>query len=216
MNLDRRYDWSATGPARLNRRAIPDIAVTDHEGRAARFYSDLTQGRLVLIAFTSVLHDAHYPCTAKLAAVRAALDQGPAAMAEIYTLTLDPDRDTPRRWADHARRAGAGRGWRFLHARADDVERLRGALFVSRGAGPESGARSLWRRADVLRMRPERAVMDCSLGLLRYGDEARDIWGGAPVRASAAAIAERLEWLAGACVARARRRRAGPFPPGIA
>jgi len=36
------------------------------------------------------------------------------------------------------------------------------------------------------------------------------------VRASAAAIAERLEWLAGACVARARRRRAGPFPPGIA
>lgn len=213
MDIDPRFAWVAAGAARLNRRAIPDIAVTDQDGRRYRFYSDLVRDRLVMIAFTSIAHDAHYPCTAKLAQVRAHLDRGPAALAELYTITLDPGADDAAAWSAYARAAGAGRGWRFLRADADDVETLRGALYVHR-ARDASAARAMRRRDAILGLRPERAVMDCSLGLLRYGDESRDIWGGAPVRADARALAERLEWLASTCAARpAGRRRAGPTAP---
>lgn len=216
MDIDPRFAWVAEGPARLNRRAIPDIPVTDQDGRRHDFYTDLVRGRLVMIAFTSITHDAHYPCTPKLAQVRAHLDRGPAAMAELYTITLDPEADGAAAWSAYARAAGAGRGWRFLRASADDVEALRGALFVHR-ARDASAARVMRRRDAILGLRPERAVMDCSLGMLRYGDEGKDIWGGAPVRADARAIAERLEWLASACVARpAGRRRAGPFAQIVA
>jgi len=210
MDIDPRFAWSPEGASRLNRRAIPDIPVTDQDGRRLNFYTDLARGRLLMIAFTSIRHDAHYPCTPRLAQVRAHLDRGPAAMAELYTITLDPVKDDAAAWSAYARAAGAGRGWRFLRASADDVEALRGALFVHR-ARDENAARVMRRRDAILGLRPERAVMDCSLGLLRYGDEGRDIWGGAPVRADARAIADRLEWLVSACASRpAGRRRAGP------
>lgn len=213
MEQDRRFDWNASGPSRLNRRAIPDVPVTDHEGRCLRFYRDLVEGRLVLIAFTSVAHDVHQHCIEKLAQVRAALDAGPALAAEIYTLTVDPARDSGKDWSRRAAEAGAGRGWRFLRAEPEAVEALRGALFVHRGSTGDSGQRTLWRRADVLRLGPEQAVMDCSLGLLRYGNEALDIWGGVPVRSPFEAIAQRLEWVSGAiCRPREGRRRGGPFP----
>lgn len=216
MQHDRRLDWDATGPSRLNRRSIPDIRVTDHEGNRLRFYSDLTDGRLVLIGFTSLAHDVHQRCIEKMAQVRAALDTGPALAADIYTLTVDPARDSFAAWSRRAVEAGAGRGWRFLHAEPEAVEALRGAFFVHRGSTGDPGERTLWRRADLLRLRPERAVMDCSLGLLRYGNEALDIWGGVPIRLGAGAIAERLEWVSGAiCRPREGRRRAGPLPERI-
>lgn len=216
MQDDPRFLWDVSGPSRLNRRAIPDIQVTDHEGNSLRFYRHLVEGRLVLIAFTSLAHDVHSGCIPKLAQVRAELDRGPALGTEIYTLTVDPGRDTARAWARRALEAGAGRGWRFLHAEPDAVEALRGALFVHRGATGESGQRSLWRRADLLKLRPERAVMDCSLGLLRYGNESLDIWGGVPIRSRPEAIAQRLEWVSGAlCRPQAGRRRGGPLPERV-
>lgn len=210
MDIDSRFAWSAEKAARLNRRAIPDIPVTDQDGRNYNFYADLVRGRMVMIAFTSIAHDAHYPCTSKLAQVRAHLDRGPAVMSDLFTFTLDPEADDAAAWSAYARAAGTSRGWRFLRAAADDVETLRSALFVHR-ARDESSTRVVKRRDAILGLRPERAVMDCSLGLLRYGDESKDIWGGAPVRADARAIAERLEWLASACTTRpSGRRRAGP------
>lgn len=57
------------------------------------------------------------------------------------------------------------------------------------------GARKLVRRADLLGLAPAKAAMDCSMGLMRYGNEALDIWGGVPARATAKDIAARLSWV---------------------
>lgn len=214
MDFESEFIWTEAEPSRLNRRAIPNIAVTDHQGRALRLYQDLVKDRAVLIAFTSMTHNAHYPCVEKLAEVRRLLDQTMAARVTLLTLTIDPGKDDLRRWARFATRAGARPGWLFLHADADDVEALRGALFVQRASSPDAGEKRLWRRADLLRMKPEKAVMDCSIGLMRYGDDALDLWGSTPVRASAPAIAERLERICLDSSARCitGRRRGGPFP----
>jgi cytochrome oxidase Cu insertion factor (SCO1/SenC/PrrC family) len=209
------FDRAPDEPHRLNRRAIPDVAVTDHEGRVSRFYRDLVRDRIVLIAFMSIAHERHYPVTPKLAEVRALLDRGPGAMTQIYAITVDPENDTQRRLAAQASRSGAGPGLLLLRAGREETEALRGALFVRRGAGADPGERRLYRRADLLRISPERAVMDCSLGLLRYGNERLDIWGGVPARAAARDIAQRIDWINDA-LCRASdsqpRRRAGPRP----
>lgn len=206
--------------ARLNRRSIPNLPVTAHDGTEYRFYDDLVRDQTVLIGFMSITHDAHYPSSSKMAAIGSLLDQAGDETTRLLSITVDPEKDQLLRLAEYAGKVGAGGAcspgerprWLFLHASADHVEALRAAFYVHRGLDSDHGARQLFSRADLLRLPPEKAVMDCSMGLLRYGNEALDIWGGAPVRASAEDIASRLRWVRGAdmpTATRMKRRRGG-------
>lgn len=197
---------SAPVPAsgvRLNRRAIPNVPVLAHDGREYRFFEDLVRDRTVLVAFMSIGLDAHAACTGKMAEVRALLDRDRADETLFLSITVDPERDDPLSLALYAGRAGAGGfcapgkagRWLFLTAAAADVEALRAAFYVHRSLAPVWRGPKLISRADLLRLTPEKAATDCSMGLMRYGNEALDIWGGAPIRASARDIAKRLDWI---------------------
>ncbi len=187
-------DPAAAGP---NARHFPHLVVTTHLGQRARFYEDLIAGRTVMVNFMSIAGEAGHPVTANLARAQRFLGDRLGREVFLYSLTVDPRRDTPRDLAAFARRHGAREGWLFLNAEPDDVERLKRSFFVDRAAhhlGHASGP-------------------DCSRGLVRYGNEATGLWGSCPAIADPRWLAARLAWVSPAPPPTGPPRRRGPRAP---
>jgi|GEM_PF-5179221 len=203
------------GKNRLNRRAIPNIKVKDHHGQAYRFYEDLARGKTILLSFTSIAHNLEFPVTATVAKVCRILDEINDTRTSVYTVTVDPMRDNPALLKTFAGLYRPSERWRFLTGLAADIELLRSAFFVERGTPTTGAGQQLIRRADVLCLPPDRAVADCSMGLLRYGNEAIDLWAGVPATLSAEDIAMRLTWICENDCRPTRRRRRDRRTPTI-
>ena len=179
---------------------FPNVAVTAHDGRRALFYDDLLAGRTVVVHCTSIAHDAEYPVIDNLVRVQRLLGERMGREIFFYTLSVDPS-DTPRDLAEVAQARGVGPGWLFLTAEAPVIESLRYHLFdhglghvhPGHGGGPA-------------------APRDCSLGLLRYGNEAIGLWGAVPATADPAWIARRLDWVVPRERPAGAPRRRGPNP----
>jgi protein SCO1/2 len=189
-------------------RFIPDVPVMTHEGARAMFYTDLIQDKIVLVGFMSIANDGNYPVTRNLARVQRLLGDRLGREAHLYSITVDAARDTPAALRAFARRQGAGPGWLFLTGDDEALGAIRGAFFASRGGHSAHAARPAVSRPG------DRELQDCSMGLLRYGNDAVGLWGSVAALADPAQIAERLSWIE----ARAPRpggtplQRGGPWP----
>lgn len=92
-----------------------DLEVVDQDGKPHRFYSDLIQGRKVLIHFAfSSCQAACPPILAQMAQVQKKLGARLGKEIRILTLTVDPENDTPGALHQLAERLGAKPGWYFL------------------------------------------------------------------------------------------------------
>lgn len=179
---------------------FPDAVVTAHDGRRARFYDDLIAGRTVMIHCMSIGGDAEYPVVDNLVRVQRLLGERVGRELFMYSLAVDPA-DTPRALADFAAARGVGPGWLFLTAEPPVVASLRYHLF-DHGLGhahPGHGG-------------GEARPRDCSLGLVRYGNEAIGLWGAVPAKADPEWIARRLSWVAPREPPAGPPRRRGPHP----
>ncbi|WP_435020809.1 SCO family protein [Tundrisphaera sp. TA3] len=112
---------------------LPDTPLVGHDGRAARFYSDLVADRPVLINFMYARCQGSCPATVGLLRrLRPEITRVAGAEVRILSVTLDPAHDTPRILADYARaNAPEEPGlceWRFLTGKPGDVDSLRRAL----------------------------------------------------------------------------------------
>ena len=108
---------------------LPDTLLLTHENRRVRFYRDLVRDRVVLVnlAYTRCTGI----CPAGLGKLRALQDElGDAFGRDVfaYTITLDPEHDTPRVLAQARRDFGARRGWTFLTGGPTAVDEVRRAL----------------------------------------------------------------------------------------
>lgn len=168
---------------------FPNVVVQTHEGRKARFYEDLVRDRTVMIHFFSIAGEADYPVISRLAKVPPLLGDRLGRDIFVYSITVDPERDTPRALRDLAELHGAGGGWLLLTAEPAAVEALKARLFVH----------------DTSRHHEAGPVEDCSRGLVRYGNAAVGLWGSVPAKADPQWIAARLQWV------QARERVAGPY-----
>jgi protein SCO1/2 len=169
---------------------FPNVVVHTHDGRKALFYRDLLRGRTVLVNCVSVRNDAVYPVTANLARVQRLLGERLGRDVFMYSLGVDPEHDTPPALRAFAERHGAEDGWLFLYARPEDVEVVRGSLFAAHGgahARQHGGAHGSHAAPPV---------EDCSMGLIRYGNEAVGLWGSVPAKADPEWIAKRVSWVA--------------------
>ncbi|HVT18855.1 MAG TPA: SCO family protein [Thermoanaerobaculia bacterium] len=176
---------------------FPNVLVCSHENRQALFYRDLVQGKTVMINFMSIAGEAANPVTASLAEVQKALGDRLGRDAFMYSITVDPERDTPRALRDFAARHGARPGWLFLTGEPAAIEALHRGLFAHPG---HHGATP---------------VEDCSRGIVRYGNDAVGLWGSAPARSSAAWLAARLSWVAAGSRVEGPPRRRGPAPLAV-
>ena len=108
---------------------LPDTPLLTHGNRRVRFYRDLVRDRTVM------LHLAYTRCTGicptgitKVRALQDQLGDDVGRNVFLYTLTLDPEFDTPERLSGARRDYGARRGWTFLTGTPHAVEEVRRAL----------------------------------------------------------------------------------------
>ena len=127
MTRQQSDDTQWTGDSRLNRRAIPNIPVTDQHGKNYRFYEDLVRGKTLLLSFTSIAHDLELPVTAKVAEVCQRLDTMNESQTSVYTITVDPMRDHPALLRKFAGLYRPSKRWRFLTGKAVDLALRRAA-----------------------------------------------------------------------------------------
>lgn len=117
---------AAAPPSERARGYFGDHVLTDQDGKPHRFYSDLLQGRVVLINVIFTNCPSACPMmTERLKLVRKRL--GPQFGEDIHFLSLsvDPARDTPEAMKRFAQRHGVDEpGWRFLVADAKAMQAL--------------------------------------------------------------------------------------------
>ena len=115
-------------PARIEaaRRYFGDIELVDQDGREVRLYSDLLEGRAVVISTFFTSCPAACPVLMrKLRGIRAELAEQTAADVTFLSISVDPETDTQPALQAYARQLEIDGGWRLL---SGDPERVRLAL----------------------------------------------------------------------------------------
>lgn len=163
----------------LRKRYFPDVVLETHQGRKVRFYEDLIRGNIVTINFMYIAcGDGTCPITThNLVRVQKLLQPRVGRDIFMYSITLDPEFDTPQALRKYAGVHGVGPGWLFLRASPSDTELLRRKLgFWDRN--PETDAR-----------RSEHAAM------VRYGNEPRTLWSSTQAMLDPAVTAKAILWV---------------------
>ena len=159
---------------------FPNVPLVTHQGTKVRFYDDLLKGRTVLVNFFYIhCLDGQCPLqTANLKRVHALLGDRVGREVFMYSVTLQPEVDRPALLRQYVEAFGIGPGWQFLTGRPADVERLRRKLGF---ADPDP---------KVDRDKSNHT------GVVRYGNEAKSLWGGCPALAEPEVIVRAVSWVA--------------------
>ncbi|MDB5883879.1 MAG: hypothetical protein JWR74_50 [Polaromonas sp.] len=112
---------------------FPDIVLTTHEGQKVRFYEDLVKGKAVAInvIYTSCKDECPLE-TARMAEVQRLLGDRMGKDVFFYSISIDPEKDTPQVLKAYAGNFGVGPGWLFLTGKKEDVKLLTRKLGLSR------------------------------------------------------------------------------------
>src|SRR5262249_39406059 len=103
------------GNVRWGANYFPNVELVTHEGKRVRFFDDLLKDKTVVLNFIyTSCPDACPLETAKLAEVQAILGDRVGVDTFFYSISIDPQHDTPEVLADYAKRFRAGPGWLFL------------------------------------------------------------------------------------------------------
>jgi protein SCO1 len=127
---------------------FPNVPLTTHEGRAVHFFDDLLRDRVVAINFVYTSCPDSCPLeTAKLQEVYKLLGDRMGKDVFFYSVSIDPENDTPAVLGEFAKKWKIGPGWTFLTGSAADIEQLRRKMGVF-DEGQPLGSRdhnlSLW------------------------------------------------------------------------
>lgn len=175
---------------------FPNVVVYTHEGQKALFYDDLLRRKMVMINCMSIKNERVSGVIRNLMKVQRLLDDSIGRDLFMYSITVDPEHDTPQALKAFAEAHQVRPGWTFLTGEPRLISLLRSRLFV---AGSDHGHHS---EGDN--------VEDCSLALIRYGNEAVGLWGSVPAKTNPASIVMRLSWIKSASAETPTVRRGGP------
>ncbi len=104
------------------REYFTDAELRNQRGEVVRFYTDLIQGRAVVIhPFFTTCATTCPPATAQLAKIAKGFGDRMGEEVSFVSITLDPTVDTPERLAEFGRKYGAGDGWTFVTGEAEAV-----------------------------------------------------------------------------------------------
>jgi protein SCO1 len=102
---------------------FPNVTLTTQDGATVRFYDGLIKGKIV--AINLIYTTCKYQCpleTARLAQVYRLLGDRMGRDVFFYSITIDPEHDTPAVLKAYAETMHAGPGWLFLTGRAEDID----------------------------------------------------------------------------------------------
>lgn len=173
--------WVAPDPTPVAL-GLPNITLWTHENKKVRLYEDLLKGKIFLInMFFVACTDGQCPLvTANLARVQPLIGKRLGHDIFMYSISLDPVKDTPESLQAYVKHFNVQPGWLFLTGdkeKPDEIERLRKAL-------------GYWD--------PDPKVdkdKTSHIGLVRVGNEPVDRWTSAPTLAEPREIARVLSYV---------------------
>lgn len=160
-------------------RLLPNVRLRTQDNQEVRLYEDLLKDKIFMInMFFVTCTDGVCPmATANLAKVQPLIGSRLGKDIFMYSITLDPVRDTHESLKAYSALFQPKPGWLFLTGERDDIERLRRAL-------------GYW-DPD-----PKRdAIKTTHAGMAMLGNEPLDRWTGCPTRAAPREIWRVLSYL---------------------
>jgi protein SCO1/2 len=110
---------------------FPNVTLTTHEGERVRFFDDLIRDKVVLVNFIYTSCPDTCPMeTARLLDVARILGDRLGEDVFFYSITVDPETDTPEVLGEFAASWGIPEGWKFLTGDPDDLVLVRRKLGV--------------------------------------------------------------------------------------
>jgi protein SCO1/2 len=106
-----------------------NISLLTQEGKTVRFYDDLIKDKVVAINFMFThCPDACPAETANMRLVQKTLGDRVGRDIFFYSISIDPEHDTPAVLKEYSERFRIGPGWIFLTGKRADIDRLRKKL----------------------------------------------------------------------------------------
>lgn len=102
---------------------FPNVELTTHEGKKVRFYDDVIRGKVVSINFIYTNCGDVCPLdTAQLRQVHKLLGDRVGKDVFMYSISIDPEKDTPEALRRYMRTFDVGPGWTFLTGNREDID----------------------------------------------------------------------------------------------
>jgi protein SCO1 len=96
------------------------------DGQKVKFYDDILKGKIVVVDFIYTHCTKQCgPMTANLARVQRLLGDRMGKDIFFYSISLDPERDTPEVLKEYGKAFRAGPGWTFLTGKKQDIAQIR-------------------------------------------------------------------------------------------
>jgi cytochrome oxidase Cu insertion factor (SCO1/SenC/PrrC family) len=112
---------------------FPNLVLTNQHGEKLRFFDDLLKDKVVVINFIyTSCPDACPLETARLTEVYDLLKDWVGKDVHFYSISIDPDRDTPAVLKEYTERFKIGPGWQFLTGSKADIKTVREKLGMIR------------------------------------------------------------------------------------
>jgi protein SCO1/2 len=102
---------------------FPNVELITHHGKKVRFYDDLIKGKVV--ALELIYTTCKYNCsleTARLVQLQKLLGDRMGKDIFFYSITIEPEHDTPEVLKAYADKYHVGPGWMFLTGKPDDIK----------------------------------------------------------------------------------------------
>jgi protein SCO1/2 len=114
---------STTAPESAAQKYFTDVVLVNQNGEKMRFYSDLIQGKVVIInSFFATCQGSCLPISRNLEKVQQAFGDRVGKDVRIISISVDPTVDTPQALKAYAKKLNAGPGWYFLTGDKQNVE----------------------------------------------------------------------------------------------
>ncbi len=104
---------------------FPNVELITQDGKMVHFYDDLIRGKIVAIDL--IYTSCHYACpleTARLAQVQKKLGDRVGHDIFFYSISIDPEHDTPQALKSYMEKFHVGPGWTFLTGKKEDIDFL--------------------------------------------------------------------------------------------
>jgi protein SCO1 len=108
---------------------VPNVTLLTQHGKPVHFYDDLIKDKIFLVNFLfTTCGDICPLAAARLSQLQSALGDAMGRDVFFYSITVDPEIDTPERLKEYADTFGAGPGWIFLTGKPADIRQVRDKL----------------------------------------------------------------------------------------
>src|SRR5690349_5652768 len=102
---------------------FPNVELTTQDGKKVHFYDDLIKGKVV--ALELIYTTCKYNCpleTARMVQLQKLLGDHMGKDVFFYSITIDPEHDTPEVLKEYAEKYHVGPGWTFLTGKPADIK----------------------------------------------------------------------------------------------